>query len=92
MFTDPGADAWSATVNFGDNTGEQCMDIDQEGKSFNLGHTYAESGTYAVTVIVQDDDGGTHADTFRVEVILTHWTPETTTSAAAKTARCRSTC
>lgn len=70
VFTDPGADAWSGTVDFGDGTGEQSLVIDQQGKSFNLGHTDMASGTYAVTVTIQDDDGGTHTETFQLVVIL----------------------
>ena len=33
------------------------------GKTFRLGHTYADNGSYTVTVAVADDDGGTHSDT-----------------------------
>ena len=54
-FTDPGADAWTATVNYGDNTGTQILAL--TGKSFTLNHTYAQKGTYTVTVTVNDGTG-----------------------------------
>jgi hypothetical protein len=68
-FTDPGQDIWTGTVNFGDTTGDQALTIDQQNKSFILGHTYTVEGTYGVTVTVLDDDGG-YTDTFQVEVFL----------------------
>ena len=68
--TDPGADVWDGTVNFGDLTGDQDLDIDQVGKEFDLAHTYTVGGTFTVTVTVNDDDGGSHTDTFQVEVQL----------------------
>jgi DNA/RNA endonuclease G (NUC1)/PKD repeat protein len=53
-FTDPGADAWTATVNYGDGTGTQPLAL--SGKTFQLSHTYATAGSYTVTVTVADDD------------------------------------
>jgi Ca2+-binding RTX toxin-like protein len=55
-FADPGADAWTATVDYGDGTGVQPLTLNAN-KSFALDHTYALSGTYAVTIAVRDDDG-----------------------------------
>ena len=54
-FTDPGNDTWSATVDYGDGTGSQTLAL--SGKSFDLSHKYANSGSYTVTVTVTDDDG-----------------------------------
>ena len=67
-FTDPGADAWSGTVTFGDGTGDQALTIDQTGRTFDLAHTYTAGGTYMVSVTIDDGDGGSHTDTFDVEV------------------------
>ncbi len=67
-FTDPGADVWSGTVNFGDSATNFPLTIDQINKSFVISHTYLTDGFYTVTVTVQDDDGGSHADTFVLEV------------------------
>jgi DNA/RNA endonuclease G (NUC1) len=53
-FTDPGADAWTATVDYGDGTGARALVL--SGKTFSLSHTYAAAGTFTVTVRVSDDD------------------------------------
>jgi YVTN family beta-propeller protein len=57
-FTDPGADTWSATVNYGDGSGTQPLAL--SGKTFALSHAYADDGSYTVSVTVADDDGGSH--------------------------------
>lgn len=70
-FTDPGADQWSGTVNFGEPGGlDVPLVINQVTKSFDLSHTYGTEGTFTVTVIVNDDDLGSHTDTFQVTVNL----------------------
>ncbi|CAA9334922.1 MAG: hypothetical protein AVDCRST_MAG40-2112 [uncultured Gemmatimonadaceae bacterium] len=67
-FADPGADAWSATVNFGDGTGESPLAL--SGKSFALSHQYAAAGSFTVTVDVRDDDAsGTRTATVAVLTI-----------------------
>ena len=53
-FADPGTDAWTATVDYGDGAGAQPLAL--AGKSFALSHVYATAGTYTVTVRVSDDD------------------------------------
>ncbi len=53
-FTDPGADSWSATVDWGDGVSET---LPLAGKSFALSHTYAAAGTYTVSIAIADDDG-----------------------------------
>ncbi len=55
-FTDPGADSWTATVDYGDGSGSQPLTL--VGKSFELSHTYVGngSGPFTVTVTVEDDD------------------------------------
>jgi DNA/RNA endonuclease G (NUC1) len=56
-FSDPGADAWSATVDWGDGSApSQAM---LSGQSFSLVHVYAAAGTFSVTVTVADDDAET---------------------------------
>lgn len=53
-FTDPGADPWTATVNYGDASGTTALAL--SGKTFSLSHTYSTTGTFTVTVRVSDDD------------------------------------
>ncbi len=66
-FTDPGADTWTGTVDYGDGTGPQPLTLNAGG-SFVLSHTYADDGVYNVTVAITDDDGGVGSDTALVTV------------------------
>jgi uncharacterized repeat protein (TIGR01451 family) len=52
-FVDPGADTWTATVNYGDGTGTQPLALNAD-KTFALGHRYTQAGTCTVTVNVSD--------------------------------------
>ena len=64
-FTDPGADIWTAKVNYGDGSGPQALAV--IGKTFQLSHTYTQDGVYTVTVTVNDGtDSG--SDTVKVTV------------------------
>jgi PKD repeat protein len=56
-FTDPGADRWSATVDYGDGSPPQTLEL--SAKTAVLAHRYAASGTYTVRVAVRDDDDPT---------------------------------
>ncbi len=59
-FTDPGADPWSATVDYGDGGGAQPLAL--SGTNFSLLHTYVDNVPSPVTVTVavsDDDDTGT---------------------------------
>jgi len=79
-FTDPGADTWTAKVDYGDGTGGQPLTL--TGKTFNLSHTYAAPpAVYTITVTVTDDDGGGGIDTVGVTV-----TAQTTTTEAVVSA------
>lgn len=53
-FADPGADAWSATVDYGDGSGARSLAL--SGTTFALSHVYAASGAFALRVRVSDDD------------------------------------
>jgi len=66
-FTDPGADTWIATVDYGDGSGIQPLALNAD-KSFNLDHAYPGSGDFTVNVTVIDKDGGEGSDTVAVTV------------------------
>ena len=66
-FTDPGADSWTATVDYGD--GSEIVTIpaaELTDRAFDLSHVYTDNGVFTVLVSVTDDDGGTATDTLRV--------------------------
>jgi PKD domain/RTX calcium-binding nonapeptide repeat (4 copies) len=52
-FTDPGADVWTATVDYGDGTGVSPLTLNPD-KSFALDHRYLDNGDFNVTVRVFD--------------------------------------
>jgi hypothetical protein len=56
-FTDPGADAWTATVDYGDGSGPTALALNAD-KTFSLSHLYTGSGNHQVTVAVTDGEGG----------------------------------
>jgi PKD repeat protein len=68
-FSDPGADVWSATVNYGDGTGAQRLPL--VDKSFAVAHTYTEARSFTLTVAVSDDGGATGTSTATINVIST---------------------
>ncbi len=68
--TDPGADTWTSTVDYGDGSGPKTLTIDQMAKTFDLDHNYTTEGTFTVSVTVTDDNGGSHTDTFQVTTSL----------------------
>jgi DNA/RNA endonuclease G (NUC1) len=65
-FGDPGADSWTATVDYGDGSGAQPLAL--SGNGFSLSHRYAAAGTWTVTVRVTDDDGAEGVRTAQVTV------------------------
>jgi DNA/RNA endonuclease G (NUC1) len=66
-FTDPGADTFTATVNYGDGTGTSTLPTGSN--AFSLSHAYATAGTFTVTVTVTDDDNGASSRTATVTVL-----------------------
>ena len=61
------AEAWTATVNYGDGGGAQPLAL--SGGSFSLAHSYGAAGTFGVAVTVQDDDGGSGSSAAAVHVL-----------------------
>jgi PKD repeat protein len=54
-FTDPGGDAWTATVDYGDGTGVDMLTLNAD-KSFALDHTFLDNGAFTITVRVFDGE------------------------------------
>ncbi|MFL5562655.1 MAG: DNA/RNA non-specific endonuclease [Gemmatimonadaceae bacterium] len=65
-FTDPGADTWRASANYGDGSATVAPAI--SNKSFDLEHQYTSAGSFAVVVEVLDKDGGSGTGSARVIV------------------------
>lgn len=76
-FIDPGADTWTATIDYGDGSGTQPLTL--SGKTFNLSHVYSNPGLYTATVIVTDDDLGVGSDTLQIAVVSPDAIPPSTT-------------
>ena len=68
FFTDPGADDWTATVDYGDGSDDQQLALGA-GKTFVLSHVYADDGRYAVRVKVVDEEGAVSSSRFDVTVV-----------------------
>ena len=66
-FTDPGADTWSATVDYGDGSGVGALAL--SGQQFTLSHKYAAAGTF--TIVATVGDGEVVASSSQVVVVLT---------------------
>jgi DNA/RNA endonuclease G (NUC1) len=56
-FADPGADAWTATVDWGDGSAPSTAAL--ATRAFSLTHTYATPGAFTVVVTIADDDAST---------------------------------
>jgi len=69
LFSDPGADTWTVSVNFGDGTGAQIVPFAPD-KTFRLPeHTYTRLGNFIVTLTVADDELGLGVVAFVVNVL-----------------------
>lgn len=65
-FTDPGADTWTATVDYDDGSGPQPLVL--TGNQFSRYHHYLLPGEYTLTVVVTDDDGGAGSSSISIQV------------------------
>jgi hypothetical protein len=71
-FTDPGTDTWTATVDFGDGSGEQPLTLNAD-RTFTLSHMYKDNGGYPVNVVVSD---GTDSGTSTIGVTVDNVAPD----------------
>jgi PKD repeat protein len=71
-FTDPGADSpWRVTVDWGDLTADTVFTETSPGAIADQSHPYVDSGTYTVTITVEEENGagpGSDTATFQVTV------------------------
>jgi uncharacterized delta-60 repeat protein len=57
-FTDPGADTWKGTVDWGDGSPPQNLTIDASKKTFQATKVFPLPGVYTAIITIQDKDGG----------------------------------
>ncbi|NOS68464.1 MAG: hypothetical protein HOP33_00850, partial [Verrucomicrobia bacterium] len=67
-FTDPGADVWAGTIDYGDGSAVSALTGLTPVTPLSILHTYADDGQYTVTVTISDDDGGTATQSFLLTV------------------------
>ncbi len=67
QLTDPGQDAWTGTVTFGDSSEEEEVAVLPD-KTFFLEHVYSNAGTYAVSVSIDDGSGNVVTQSVTVTV------------------------
>ena len=70
-FTDPGADSFSATVDYGDGSGVRSLPL--TNRAFTLRHQYPDNGLFQARVVITDDNGG--QGTFTVPVLVLNVAP-----------------
>ena len=70
VFTDAGSeDSHTATIDWGDGSSLETALLGQATGTVSSFHTYSELGTFAVSVVVTDDDGAAGSDTLSVVAI-----------------------
>src|SRR5207245_1907263 len=81
--SDPGVNdsPWAVDINWGDSTAHTTFNSSTQGSLGAQDHTYADNGTYTVTVKVTDKDGGSDSKTF--DVIVSNVAPTVTLSGPA---------
>lgn len=65
-FTDPDSENWTGTVNYGDGTNDENLNI--SGMNFNLSHQYNVNGSYIISISITDDQGNVGTGTANVTV------------------------
>ena len=75
-FIDPGTETlapagWIVQVDYGEGAGfEPVVNLDPISQQFELEHSYSATGSFTVTVTIDDQDGVVATDTFLIEVLL----------------------
>ncbi|MDX2035940.1 MAG: PKD domain-containing protein [Isosphaeraceae bacterium] len=81
-FSDPGDGPWTATVDYGDGSGSQPLDLLSD-KTFSLAHTYTRSGAFTITVTVVDTNSPEAPGTAQVVVNVANIAPIVVVAPAA---------
>jgi Ca2+-binding RTX toxin-like protein len=68
-FVDRGGGGWTATVDYGDGSGAQPLELDVAARTFDLVHAYVAAGTPTMVVTITNDDGQSVTDTLALTVI-----------------------
>jgi hypothetical protein len=66
-FSDPNPDTWSASVDYGDGSGDQPLALKPD-HTFQLAHTYNAAGNYTVAITIVDSQGFQGRGFFAVQV------------------------
>jgi hypothetical protein len=64
----PQANSWTVDVTWGDNSSDTVLTTSSQGGLGSATHTFAEEGTYTVTVTVRDGNGDSSRASFQVAV------------------------
>ena len=65
-FVDPNADSWVLSINWGDGTTDELNPAQAGG--FSAPHTYADNGTFTITVAIDDGTATDRLEVFGVDV------------------------
>lgn len=65
-FTDPDSQSWTASVDYGDNSGVQTLTSNTT--SFNLNHLYQQNGSYTINITITDNQGASSSQATLVTV------------------------
>lgn len=66
---DPDASSWDVSVSWGDSSPDDVFTVTSQGALGTRAHTFAEKGTYTITVTVSDDIGNTDRTSFTVTIV-----------------------
>ena len=81
-FTDPGDDdPWEVTVDWGDGSTDTVFTEASPGAIAAKSHTFADDGTFTVTVTVDEDNGAGVHGTATFQVVVANVPPEVTAPA-----------
>ena len=69
-FSDEGIEeSFSVTIAWGDGTDATKVSLDGDADTFDVGHVYVAEGTYIITIMLSDADGGTATETRQVVIV-----------------------